>query len=290
MAIFRNVHVTFWTDPKIVDDFSPEDKYFYVYLLTNPHTNLCGCYEISMKQMSDELGYNKETIEKLIDRFHKIHNVLDYNKETKEMLVYNWSKYNWTKSPKFQTALLKEIPQVKCPRFSDFLNGKLNGDTVSIAYEYGIDTTDTDTVADTDSITDSNIVKKESKKVQKHKYGEYNNVLLNDEELDKLKTEFSDYEQRIERLSSYMASTGKSYKNHLATIRNWARKDTEKKPQQATMGIDPMAKKAIQRMMGRQGFENGVVERWENKEPVEADENVRARADALRKKLGVLDV
>lgn len=64
-------------------------------------------------------------------------------------------------------------------------------------------------------------------KPKKHKYGEYNNVLLTDEELDKLKTEFPDWEARIERLSSYVASTGKSYKNHLATIRNWARKDTE---------------------------------------------------------------
>ena len=35
-----------------------------------------------------------------------------------------------------------------------------------------------------------------------------------------------DYELRIERLSEYMASSGKSYKNHLATIRSWARKET----------------------------------------------------------------
>lgn len=61
------------------------------------------------------------------------------------------------------------------------------------------------------------------------KYGEYKNVLLTDEEMDKLKAEFpSDFEARIERLSSYIASTGKSYKNHLATIRNWARNDGEK--------------------------------------------------------------
>ena len=64
----------------------------------------------------------------------------------------------------------------------------------------------------------------------KHKYGEYNNVLLTDEELDKLKSEYSDYQERIERLSSYVASTGKSYKSHYATIRNWARKDAEVKP------------------------------------------------------------
>lgn len=62
-------------------------------------------------------------------------------------------------------------------------------------------------------------------KPTKHKHGEYSNVLLTDEELEKLKAEYFDWEERIERLSSYIASTGKVYKSHFATIRNWARKD-----------------------------------------------------------------
>ena len=64
-------------------------------------------------------------------------------------------------------------------------------------------------------------------KQTRHKYGLYNNVLLAYSDLDKLKAEFPDWEQRIERLSEYIASTGKSYKNHLATIRAWARKDNQ---------------------------------------------------------------
>lgn len=65
-----------------------------------------------------------------------------------------------------------------------------------------------------------------SKKSPRHKHGEYQNVLLSDDDLEKLKTEFpADWDQRIQRLSEYMASSGKSYKNHLATIRNWARRD-----------------------------------------------------------------
>ena len=63
---------------------------------------------------------------------------------------------------------------------------------------------------------------------RKHKYGEYKNVLLTDDELEKLKAEYADYLDRIERLSSYIASTGKAYKSHYATIRNWARADAEK--------------------------------------------------------------
>ena len=63
----------------------------------------------------------------------------------------------------------------------------------------------------------------------RHKYGEYANVLLSDSDLAKLKAEFpSDWKERIERLSGYMESKGKTYKNHLATIRNWARQDKEK--------------------------------------------------------------
>lgn len=63
-------------------------------------------------------------------------------------------------------------------------------------------------------------------KPARHKYGLYANVLLSDADMEKLTTEFpTDYHERVERLSEYIASTGKSYKNHLATIRSWARKE-----------------------------------------------------------------
>lgn len=72
-------------------------------------------------------------------------------------------------------------------------------------------------------------------KVKRHKYGEYDNVLLSDEEFHKLQAEFpQDWKARIDRLSGYIASHGKSYKNHLATIRNWARKDKEQAVQSGT--------------------------------------------------------
>lgn len=65
------------------------------------------------------------------------------------------------------------------------------------------------------------------KKLKKNKYGEFNNVLLTKQELEKLKEKYpNDYLQRIERVSGYVASTGKSYKSHYATIINWAKKDS----------------------------------------------------------------
>ena len=68
----------------------------------------------------------------------------------------------------------------------------------------------------------------ENTKPTRHKYGTYKNVLLTDEDMNKLKSEFpDDWRNRIERLSDYIASSGKTYKNHLATIRVWAKKDKE---------------------------------------------------------------
>lgn len=58
------------------------------------------------------------------------------------------------------------------------------------------------------------------------RYGLYGNVFLTDKDMEKLRAEFpSDYDRRIEKLSEYMASKGKTYRNHLATIRSWARRD-----------------------------------------------------------------
>ena len=63
-------------------------------------------------------------------------------------------------------------------------------------------------------------------KPTRHKYGEYKNVLLNDQELEKLKSEFpSNWEAWIEKVSEYCAATGKPYKNYLAVIRKWAKND-----------------------------------------------------------------
>ena len=73
-------------------------------------------------------------------------------------------------------------------------------------------------------------IKKKSKKaVMRHKYGEYKNVLLSDEELDKLKAEFpNDWKERIEAVDSWVQQKGKGYDNYLATIRNWARREKAK--------------------------------------------------------------
>lgn len=70
---------------------------------------------------------------------------------------------------------------------------------------------------------------KDTASPKKSKYGDAENVLLTDEEYKKLKDRFpSDYEERINNLSYYIASKGAKYKSHYMTILAWARKDSNK--------------------------------------------------------------
>lgn len=72
-------------------------------------------------------------------------------------------------------------------------------------------------------------------------YGSHRNVRLAAGELAALQAEYpQDYADRIERLSAYMATTGKDYPNHLATIRRWAAQDATK----ASPSANPFARLA----------------------------------------------
>jgi len=80
---------------------------------------------------------------------------------------------------------------------------------------------------------ESKVKESKVKRDSAHKYGEYTNVLLTDEELATWKSECPSWSDYIERLSGYMKSSGKSYKSHLATLRNWYRRDGTQKSEQS---------------------------------------------------------
>ena len=73
------------------------------------------------------------------------------------------------------------------------------------------------------NINNNNTSNNNKKEINKERFGEFNNVLLSKEEYHKL--EESNLLPYIEKLSSYIASKGKKYKSHYATILTWARKD-----------------------------------------------------------------
>jgi len=124
MAIFRKIHVSFWKD-EFIESLTPEQKFFYLYLMTNDRTTQCGIYESTIKQMCYDTGYNEDTIKKLIEFFTKCGKI-QYSLATKEMAMKNWAKYNDSTSPKVKACITKELLKVK--------------DTVLIQYIYSMDT------------------------------------------------------------------------------------------------------------------------------------------------------
>ena len=257
MGIKRIVDTAFWTDGK-VDDFSPEDKYFMLYLLTNPFTTQLGIYEISIKQVAFQLGYSVDTVNVLLERFENKYDIIIFSKSTNEVAIRNFLRHSIIKGgAPVRDCLIKEMKKVKnkdliARVFTHIKGDNLNATVNSIITEYEQQNTlnysneknnendneNENEVSYHDSYNDSSTNR--SKPVR-HKYGYYKNVLFTDDDLEKLKAEFpADWEQRIERLSEYIASTGKSYKNHLATIRAWARKDN----QQKTVGANGIAIKS----------------------------------------------
>ncbi len=91
------------------------------------------------------------------------------------------------------------------------------------------------------SVTESTQIKenkrKENKKIEKEsvfetphiptpaKRGTMDNVILTEYEYEQLKSKYPDIDPLIERLSVYMASTGKCYPSHYATLIRWAEED-----------------------------------------------------------------
>ena len=232
MAIYRNININFWTDTKVSDEFTPEDKYFMLYCLTNNYTNLCGCYEISIKQISKDIGYDTESVEKLLKRFTEIHKIIFYNKENKELLIKNWHKYNWTKSEKLDKPLLKEIKEIKTAEFKRFVADEYNKrDTVSIPYIYPMDTTVSVSVTDTDTDTVSdnniNINKEKERNAKVIKVYEENIGMITPASAEVLLDYLEDMncELVIEAIKTAALQNKRSTKYIQGILNNWKRKE-----------------------------------------------------------------
>lgn len=67
MSKNRYINTKFWSDPFIVE-LNSLDRYLFLYLLTNEHTNICGVYELSWKVMARETGIDDEMLQNIFKR------------------------------------------------------------------------------------------------------------------------------------------------------------------------------------------------------------------------------
>ena len=164
-----------------------------------------------------------------------------YQFESGVIVIKHWFMANAIRKDRYHaTAFQRELAQLQKRENGAYtLPCCTNGNQMATTRQPNGNQMATEVRLDKVSIGEDNIsltgdnarARTREEKPVKHRYGEYNNVLLSDDEMEKLKAEFpNDWQERIDNLSRGIASHGYKYKNHLATIRNWARRDEARKP------------------------------------------------------------
>ena len=135
MATFRKIHTTFWSDP-FVESLTDKQKLFYLYLMSNDKTKQSGIYEISLRQIKFETGFSESEVRELL-KFLIDNNKIKWSEQTNEIALGNWSKYNFSSSPKIVKCIQTELLEVKNTLLIKYVYPM---DNVSILYPYPIDT------------------------------------------------------------------------------------------------------------------------------------------------------
>lgn len=150
MAVYRPIYTSFWQDDFILS-LPYTERYFYLYLMTNSKTTLCGIYELPRSVAVMETGLTLQKIEEMLAKFQNQYHRVVCSKTTKEIIVTNWLKYNNISSGQFQKALDKSFQAVKDRSLIRYAYG--------IEKErYGIDTVSIYTVSDTDTVPSTDLV------------------------------------------------------------------------------------------------------------------------------------
>ena len=114
MGIKRVVDTDFWKDDVVAEKYSAEDRYFFLYLLTNPNSKQCGIYHLPLRVIAFEMGHSKDSVESIVDRFEQRFKNIIYNKETQEIAILNFLKHSIVKGGKpVEDCIRKELEKVK---------------------------------------------------------------------------------------------------------------------------------------------------------------------------------
>lgn len=111
MGKTKIVNSDFWSD-EIVENFTPEDKLFWLFLLTNPKATTLGIYEITVKQASYWIGYSSDSVRCLLERFEHKYGLIKVMDN--EIAIRNYLRYSVTRGGKpVADALRAELRKVK---------------------------------------------------------------------------------------------------------------------------------------------------------------------------------
>lgn len=218
---------SFWTDPYI-EKLSPDYKLVFLYLLTNPLANIAGVYEVRLKRVAYETGYDVEVVDTILKKFSddkKIIMLGDW------IVIVNHIKHQSLGNLTAEgiNRIIKESPNEVQSLFEEKTLTNSKGDEYKVMCL--IDTPYIPLIYPLQAPTNGAYSEVKLSRVTYNTYGEFQNVKLKGEEYAKLIEKIGENTTKslIEDLSIYMSYKNKRYSNHYATILNWAKRKKETK-------------------------------------------------------------
>lgn len=132
MTKHRYVSTAFWDDSYIMA-LDPSEKLVFMYLLTNPLTAICGVYQIELRRIAFDTGFDQDVIKAILLRFEKDKRCV-YRGGW--LAMRNWIKHQTT-SPTVAKAIEDQLNVVPECLKEYVRHGR---DTVPIRYLYAKDT------------------------------------------------------------------------------------------------------------------------------------------------------
>lgn len=199
LALYRQIFIEFWRDPKVTEEMSAEDRYALLYLLTNPHTTQIGIYQITKRQMAFDLGYSTESVGAILERFEKLLGIIRYNPETREIAIKNWGKYNLKRGGKpIMDCIRGELEKVKDKNLIEYVADSIPNETIKNEFLRYVN----------DTLTISGQEKEEEKEKEEE---EEQPQLKKDDSVvvDKIKSYFDLEDKDIKKVANTHLATGK---------------------------------------------------------------------------------
>lgn len=203
MALYRQIFIEFWKDPKVTEEMSPEDRYVLLYLLTNPYTTQIGIYQITKRQMAFDLGYSTEAVGAILTRFEKNLGLIRYNDETREIAIKNWGKYNLKRGGKpIMDCIKGELSKVKDKKLIEYVAISIPNNTIKDEFlRYANVTLD---VTSTISGQEEEQEEEQEQEVEQQQLKKDGSVVV-----DKIKSYFDLDEETIKKVANVHLATGK---------------------------------------------------------------------------------
>lgn len=234
MATQRYISTSFWDD-SWVQSIDPSEKLMYLYLMTNPLTNIAGIYKITDKRIHDDTGFNVDMVNIILQRFEKAKKAY---RKGEYIIIPTWPKHQkWREKKTIETgirSILSELP--KSIRDKAIEVGYMYPiDSVPISYIYEPSYSDIDSDSDSDTDSDSNTEEKPDKPVKTTRIKkdfipptiEQVTEYVVEKQLVINPYKFIDWYSKTD----WKDNEGKQIKNWKNKLVNWDSREREKNPQ-----------------------------------------------------------